>query len=213
MQVEIDQVAVDNVKAALGDLAGKYKSVLTTSINKTLTTAKVQAKARIGNELNLKAARIDKDLTLQKANFSKLSGALIAKGAPVGLVEFSPVDVATGVKVKVLRSSSPALLKHAYLAPGKSRSGFHVWWRGNRGSMPTAKKFPEGQKSYANWYRIGDSYRGVGGSKYSIARLTGPRIEDIFGKPRVFDPINIQAAHIYLINVDAKIAEILRRWG
>lgn len=215
MEVEIDQAAISDIKAALGDLKDKYKSVLTTSINKTLATAKVQTKARIGNELNLTAARIDQDLTIQKANFSKLSGALIAKGEPVGLAQFSPVDGPTGVKVKVLRSSSPTLLKHAYLAPGKSGSGLHVWWRGKRENMPAAKKFPTGVKSRTNWYKIGNDYRGIGGigAKHAIERRTGPRIEDIFAKPQVFDPINIQAHHIYLQNVDAKIAEILRRWG
>jgi hypothetical protein len=44
-----------------------------------------------------------------------------------------------------------------------------------------------------------------------LERLTGPRIEDIFATPKVLDPVTIQAQHVYLLNVENKIDEILRR--
>jgi hypothetical protein len=33
-----------------------------------------------------------------------------------------------------------------------------------------------------------------------------------FGKPDVFEPVSIQAQHVYLINVEEKIDEIIRRY-
>lgn len=205
MEVQINQADMNHVKSMVADIKNGYKKVLVTSINKTLTTAKVQATARIGNELNLKAARIKQDFTIQKANYSKISGALLATGEPVGLVNFAARQVQKGVSVKVLKSSSRMILKHAYIASGKKSTGQHVFWRAGRAKMPAPKKFKTGKKSMAAWPRFGDKYRAP------AERLTGPRIEDIFAQPKVLDPVSIQANHIYALNVEKKIEEVLRR--
>jgi len=206
IKMEIDQVAVNDVKKMLGEFSGKYKSVMVTSINKTLKTAQTQAVARIGNELNLKAARIKKDFTTQKANFSKISGAVVAKGKPVGLVQFGANQTLKGVSVKVLRSGSRELLKHAYIAARGTKE--HVYWRSTqRHKHPPAKKFSVGKKARAKWAAIPIDMR------RPVERLTGPRVEDIFAKDRVFDPVSIQAQHVYLQNVEAKVQEIIRRYG
>jgi hypothetical protein len=194
---------VAEVKSLLGEFADKYKAVLTTSINKTLGTAKTQATARIGNEINLKAARIKEDFTLQKANYSKLSGALIAQGEPVGLIQFGANQTLKGVSVKVLRSSTRSVIKHAYIAARGTKS--HVYWRAER--VQGTGKWPEGKKANVDWRRVAEKY------KTPVHRLTGPRIEDIFAKPQVFEPVSIQAQHVYLQNVDAKIKEIIYRYA
>jgi hypothetical protein len=201
--VTINQADIAKVQALLGDLKDKYKSVMTTSINKTLTTARTQATARIGNELNLKASRIKEDFTIQKANFGNISGALVAKGAPVGLINFSASQTMKGVSVKVLRSSSRTVIKHAYIGSKKGQTKQHVYWRKNR--MPGTGRWPVGKKARAAWDTVAPVYR------RPVERLTGPRIEDIFANPKVFDPVSIQAQHVYLQNVDAKIDDILRR--
>jgi len=217
MTATVNQADVAEVKRLLGEFSDKYKAVLTTSINKTLTTARTQATARIGNELNLKAARIKQDFTLQKANYSKLSGALIAKGAPVGLVQFGANQTQKGVSVKVLRSSPRTLIRHAFIAKGRGRSistvdgtvKEHVFWRDTpRGSLPAPRRFPTGKMAPRGpWGHMADKYR------LSLERLTGPRIEDIFANPKVLHPVTIQAQHVYLQNVDAKIKEIIYRYG
>jgi len=199
--VTVNPADVAKVQALLGDLKSKYKSVMTTSINKTLTTVRTQATARIGNELNLKAARIKKDFTMQKANFSDMSGAIRATGEPVGLVQFGAKQTLKGVSVKVLRSSSRTVVKHAYIAARGGKE--HVYWRKNR--MPGTGKWPVGKKTRVRWSTVSPRY------KRPVERLTGPRIEDIFAQPKVFDPVSIQAQHVYLKNVDDKIADILRR--
>jgi hypothetical protein len=200
--VQIDQASVAEVKSLLGEFADKYKAVLTTSINKTLGTAKTQATARIGNEINLPAARIKQDFTLDKANYSKLSGGLIAEGEPVGLINFGANQTLKGVSVKVLRSSPRELLKHAYIAAKGTKS--HVYWRAYDGprnpAMATKQKF-FGQLPEKHYMKI------------PVHRLTGPRIEDIFANPKVFDPVAIQAQHVYLQNVEAKIKEIIYRYA
>jgi len=202
--ITVNQADIAKVQAALGDLTDKYKTVMTTSINKTLTTARTQATARIGNELNLKAARIKQDFSIKKANFSDISGSLKATGKPVGLINFGANQTQKGVSVKVLRSSSRQVVKHAYIASRGSKA--HVYWRATpRDSLPQAKRYMPGRKHAIAWAKMAPIYR------RPVERLTGPRIEDIFAQPKVLDPVTIQAQHIYLQNVDDKIDEILRR--
>ncbi len=205
MEVEINKTLLNDVKAIMSDIKNGAKKVLVTSINKTLTTVRVQAVARIGNELNLKAARIRKNITVKKANYSKISGAVIATGKPVGLINFAARQVQKGVSVKVKRSSPRSLLKHAYIARGNGSEKTHVFWRAGRNKMPKAKKFLTGKISNAAWVNFGDRYR------MPAERLTGPRIEDIFAQPKVMEPLSIQANHLFLKNIDTKITEVLRR--
>ena len=205
MEVEVSESMLNEVKAVMSDIKNGYKNVLVTSINKTLTTTKVQSAARIGNEINLKAARIKQNLTVQKANYAKISGALVSKGEPIGLINFGARSVLKGVTVQVLRAEPRGLLKHAYIATGRGSTKQHVFWRADRNKMPAAKKFPVGKKSKAPWPSFGDKYR------MPAERLTGPRIEDIFAKNKVMEPVMIQANHLFLANVDAKITDVLRR--
>jgi len=199
--VQINQADMAAVKNMLGDLADKYKSVMTTSINKTLTTARTQATARIANEINLKSSRIKKDFSIKKANFGDISGSLKATGEPVGLINFKANQTQKGVSVKVLKSSSRTMIKHAYIAARGSKQ--HVYWRKNR--MPGTGKWPTGKKTNVHWSAVAPQYR------RPVERLTGPRIEDIFAKPKVLDPVSIQAQHVYLIYVENKIDDIIRR--
>lgn len=200
MEVTIDKSMLNEVKAAVADIKNGYKQVLVTSINKTLGTAKTQATARIGNELNLKASRIKEDMTLQKANYSKMSGALICTGEPVGLIQFGASQVQKGVTVKVLRSSPRSLLKHAYIGTGRNSATKHVFWRqydGPRKPVMPNKKYGILPKEY----------------RLPLERKTGPRIEDIFAKNKVMEPVTIQANTLFLSNVDTKITEVIRRHG
>jgi hypothetical protein len=199
--VQINQADMAAVRNMLGDLADKYKSVMTTSINKTLTTARTQATARIANEINLKSSRIKQDFSIKKANFGDISGSLKATGEPVGLINFGANQTQKGVSVKVLKSSSRSLIKHAYIAARGSKE--HVYWRKNR--MPGTGKWPVGKKTNINWRNVAPKF------KLPVERLTGPRIEDIFAKSEVLDPVTIQAQHVYLLNVETKIDEIIRR--
>ncbi len=205
MEITIDQGMLDDVRDVLSDITNGYENAIVTSINKTLTTAKTQAAARIGNEVNLKASRIKEDLTINKASYSNIGGSLVATGEPVGLINFGARSVEKGVTVQVLKSSSRTTLLHAFIATG-SGSTEHVYWRAtDRGTMPAAIKFQVGRKSGAAWPRFGDKYR------VPVERLTGPRIEDIFAQDQVMDAVLTQANYLFLTNVEAKVDDILRR--
>jgi hypothetical protein len=203
--VRIDQASVAEVKSLLGEFADKYKAVLTTSINKTLGTAKTQAAARVGNKVNLKAARIKEDFLVDKANYSKLYGGLYAKDADenrIGLIQYGARQTMKGVTVQILRSKPRFLIPHAFIASRGVKE--HVFWRKNR--TPDKNRWPSGQKPRVRWDAIDPAIR----RPLSLRR--GPSVAYWFGKPDVFEPVSIQAQHVYLINVEEKIDEIIRRY-
>ena len=203
--IDFDMAALKDVKAMVSGIKNGYKKAVVTAINKTVATTKVQAKARIGNELNLKASRIEKDLSVQKANYSKISGAVIAKGEPVGLINFSARQTQKGTSIKVLRSSPRTLLKHAYIATGRGTSTKeHVFWRKTR---MLGKKFPVGKISKAAWPKLPEKFR------MPAERLTGPRIEDIFAKTKVISPLTIQANFLLLKNTDIAVTKIIQGYA
>ncbi len=204
--ITINQADIESVKDLLGDLKDKYKTVMTTSINATLTTANTQAAARIGNKVNLKSARIKEDLYVKKANFSDISGNLSALDATkhrIGLIQYGASQTNKGVTVQVLRSNSRALLKHAFISRGRGSQKEHVFWRKNR--MPGTGKWPVGQKARVNWSSVDSRF------KYPLERRVGPSVAYWFGNPDVFDPVAIQAQHVYQQNVEKKVDDILRR--
>jgi hypothetical protein len=204
--VEISQADIEKVKALLGELSGCYKKVMVTSINKTLTTAKTQVTARIANKVNLKSSRIKEDFKIDKANYGKISGSLSALDATenrIGLIQYAAKQTAKGVTVQVLRSNSRALLKHAFIAHGKKSTKEHVFWRKNRPNG--TGKWPKGKKLKMFWGNVDEKF------KKPLSRRVGPSAAYWFGKPDVFDPVAIQAQHVYSQNVESRIDEILRR--
>jgi len=186
--ITINRNDVAAVESLLSDIKNGAVKALVTAINKTATTTKVQVKKRLGQELNLKASRINQDLSIKKANYGNISGRVVATGEPIGLINFGATQKKTwaGTKVKVLKTSIRKTLKHAFIATVKGTP--NVWWRA-----------------------LGSNGKRVG--RLPIERLTGPRIEDILSKDEILTPINEDAANLLTENLDKKIEEILRRHG
>ncbi len=211
--IKINKSDLADVESLLSDVKNGATKAMVTAINTTAKTTKVQVRKRLAKELNLKAKRIGQDLSVEKANYSKVSGAVRATGEPVGLVQFGARQTQRGVTTKVLKSSSRSLLKHAFIAKGKGKSSAadgstktHVWWRsGDRSKLPAPKRFPTGKRARANWDNIPRDY------KYPLERLTGPRIEDILVKPQIIGPVQANAGNLLTQNLAKKVVDILRR--
>lgn len=207
-RVEVDQAMLNEVQAAMEGIKNGYTKVLVTSINKTLTTVKTQAAARVGNDLNLKAARIKEDFTAQKASYANPFGAFVSTGEPVGLMQYGAKQTQKGVSVKVKRSGSRVLLKHAFIATGRGSARCHVFWREGQDQQNPPEIHMQGKISKAAWQRFtfGDEYR------KPLERLSGPRIEDILDDDDILTPIMIQANHLFLQNVGKQMDDVLRRY-
>lgn len=208
MQITVNSFDLLRVERVVSDIRNGYEKVVSTAINKTAKTTKVQSKARIGNELNLSAKRIDKNITIKKASYAKLSGAVVSKGKPVGLIQFSPIQKNTGISVKVLRSGTRKIVKHAFIAKGKGTSTTeHMYMRKYNwdGGAP-GRRFARGRRHpNVGWGKMPEKF------SYKIMRLTGPRIEDIFAKQKVIEPITIQANKLLADTANKEIGKVIER--
>ena len=88
MIIEVDKSQVRGVQFMLSELKNAAPILLSTALNKTASNSKAEMGRQAYKELNLKKARINKDLSIERATYKKLSAKAIAKGVPVGLIQF-----------------------------------------------------------------------------------------------------------------------------
>jgi hypothetical protein len=200
VKIEVNQADTKAIKLALAGIKNGAARALSAGVNKAIKTTQVQAVKLIGQDLNLKAARIKEDFKQDKASATKPTGSLIAKGEPVGLINFTAKQTKKGVTSKVKKSSSRYLTTGAYIGKGKnSGNKLHVFRRTYKGPkvpiMPT--------RSYG---ALPDKFR-------RVSRKTGPRIEDIYGDPVIYDKVQKIAVDALAFNIGVEVASLLRRFG
>jgi hypothetical protein len=208
-ELQIDSAQLADAKAALSGIKNGYEAAMKTAINRTLSTVQTQAVARIGNELNLTAARIKQDFWILNATLARTGGGVYSKGAPIGLVSYGARwtgNIKTGatsnVSVKVKRAGGYKTIKHAFAATtihSKAGAVVNIFWRSYKGGRAWNPRMA--------YNKLPRSYR------YPIERLDGPRIQDIYASDKVFEPVRIQAQTIFLTNVDEGITEVFRKLG
>lgn len=198
LSVEISGADKASISRMLVGIKNGVPRTLAGAINKTIKTTQVQAVKKIGAELNLKAARIKKDFTQEKATWAVPRGALVAEGDPVGLINYGANEVKAGVSVKVKKTEARVILKGAFKASRGTKK--HVYRRDyHKNKMPVV---------------AGRKY-GAMPAKYRLPmqRLTGPRIEDIYAKPVIYSAISAIAAARFAENLGKETETLLRRFG
>lgn len=194
MELKVNETDLLAVKTMFAGVKGAYKRVVMRSINKTLTNTRVFAVKEIGKDLNLTPARIKLDFHEDRAFMTRIRGRLFSTGGPISLTTYRGTrQLKAGVKIRVHKSKSATLLKHAFIESKGSGSGApQVFWRRWEG---TRAKIRPGF-SYA---RLPQRY------KYPLERLTGPRIEDEYSKDKVINPVMKYAGERFVINLDAQV--------
>ena len=212
MSIEISQSDLARVESLLRDIKNGSKRALTNAINKTLTNVQTRAAKDVGADLALTAKRIKQDFTIKKANFSDISGSFVSKGEPIGLVQYAGKQTKKGVSFKVKRIGKRTTLKHAFIAKGKGASKSadgstktHVFWREYSGPRNYTPKWMSIKYKGFPYSALPEKYR------LPLERRTGPRIEDILGASRIFDPLQKFASERFIENLETQITDILRR--
>lgn len=194
--IQISQNQLNSLQNMLSDIRNGAEKAIKLAINTTIQTTKVQIAKRLGEKINLKASRIKEDIQPDKATTTKLSGAIVVRGDPVGLINFAGAQLKQGVKVKVYKDGASKLIKHAFKSTKSGKE--HLWWREWRGTRKaTIPNFKYG--------KLPKKFR------LPVKRLTSIRIEDVLAKPEILDPINRDAASLFVENTDKAIIEIIRR--
>lgn len=161
--------------------------VVTRAINKTLPGMRAHAVKEIMKEITPTAKKIRSEISIQKANQTTLTGELISKGIPLGLIHFRPRQTKKGVSVLVKKKKGRKLLRAAYVGTG-TKGGEQVfrrelrgdYWgprKSNRMDLPFKKFSPYDGKDY----------------RLPVKRLTGPRVPDIMENEPVFRAIDKMA--------------------
>lgn len=124
--IEIQQSQADRINLILGGLKGAPDKAFYSIINRGLATVRSQSSKGIRSIYNITHSnlRADSNITLKKAGKSNLSGEIMFSGFKIPLARFSVSPNIPGskkpLKISVLRTSSPTLLQHAFLARTKS---------------------------------------------------------------------------------------------
>ncbi len=214
--IEINKQQLNDVKRMLSGIKGGVRKAMIKTLNQTSKTTKTQFAKKVGEDLNLKSARIKKDIKELKATDNNLQGGVTSTGKPVGLINFAGAQTKKGTKVKVKKSGGAKLVPHAFKASTKTKapphSREHLFWR-KKGSW--SRRRPSPKLTYhgmpnnpkANKYRIK-----TGGGGTMMMRLTGPRIQDIMAKDEVINPVAEKAADALSKNLGKAADEVLRRF-
>ncbi|MFK5951768.1 MAG: hypothetical protein QM498_01845 [Desulfobacterium sp.] len=195
--ININRSDMAAVESMLSDVKNGAVKAMVTAINATVSTTKVQVKKRIGQKANLSAARINKNLSIVKANYSKISGKLVASGEPIGLIEFKTKRKnKNGVWIKIWKDASATMVKHSFVANATGND--HVFWRdydGPRKPISPGRKYGAIPKKF----------------RLPVVKLTGPRIEDVFARTDILLPAQDDAGDLLVVNLGKKVDDILRR--
>lgn len=189
LKIDIDKGQLADVRRAVSGIKNGSVKVITRSVNKTLTGIRTDAVQEIYNVLNLTKKRIRRDFTIRKMNWSDPVAKISSTGRPVSLTTFSGTrQVKSGVSVKVKRSASRKVIRHAFIETVKgARQAFRREYRGPRSP-----------------HRVGFAYGALPlAYRYPIHRLTGPRIQDIYDEPEVIGAV--------LKKADGRLAKALDR--
>jgi hypothetical protein len=201
INIEVKKSQIDQVILMTKGIKQGYPKVMSRSINQALSTAKTQAALRIGNEINLKAARIKEDLEAKKASFSNVSGRLRAASKPPTLISYGAKELADGgVSVKIFKSSAPKRIKRAFIALGRGTSQvFRRRW---------AIKNKLSANSYSGMQRRVRKYTG----KYRNPVFVeyGPRPSAILQQSKVLDAVTAQATHVLEQNIERELDKVLQ---
>ena len=200
MQVNINPEDIARVHLFLDDI--KADVVMRRAINETLTGVKTDAARVVYEDLNLTQTRIKKNFYTRNATGSDITGLFRSKGDPVNLASFTGSRMTTrGLSVKVKRSGTRATLKHGFLWTRTTKAGeeastaFQRAWKGPRTSASTALP----------WKLMNQKYR------RPVETLTGPRIEDILGKPDVIQYLQAAAGERLSKNINDQLEYIMSR--
>ena len=179
-KIELNKADLAQVNSMLSDIKGGANLALARALNKGVTHGKTQAAKDIGAYLNLKAKRIKSDFDgTFKAKKTDLRAGIVAKGKPVGLINYGARERVGGYSVKVLKKGKREFLKHSFKAKVKGIE--HLFWRTKYGGKRTGSK-----KRYAKYF---GTLPKAHFKKLPLEKLDGPRIEDVFAKPGMLDTI------------------------
>jgi hypothetical protein len=135
------------------------------SLNRAATTVRAEASRRIRDRYNLKVSVIKNDLRLVRARRGELEAQVIARGAPIPLIQFGARQTRAGVSVQVVRSNPRSILRRVFVARMKS-GHVGVYERRGKSRLPIDERYTIGVPTMFAQRQIISALRGVAGERF-----------------------------------------------
>lgn len=175
IEIELDDRQLKRIERQLGSFPKAMPRVMSTSINKTLTSARVQASREITQKTNLTVTRAKRAMILTKATFSRWLGQIHFQKRRIRIIEFKAKPTAKGVTYKIERGKGRKLIPGAFITTVRKGQKAE-----NRGVF--ARKFKKGSKTE----RV---------ARYSIIQQRGPSMGSLFrDNKQIVSNVSTQAA-------------------
>lgn len=195
MEIQLDPADMLKIKTMLAGIKNGPDIVTVRSINKTGNSVISKAAKEIASHYNLTVKRIKEDFTFNRATRAKPTGSVVATGKPVSLTTFKnttqlklaglSVSIKVGKRFKI-KHGFIATPKHIKIETRKEGRGEQAFWRENPPKRNRDRLFKIWRTS-PKYGVLPYEYR------YRVWRLTGPRVEDEYNKPRTFDVVTAHA--------------------
>jgi hypothetical protein len=133
MPIAINQSDVANVKRMMEGIKGGARKVMKRAVDKTMGTVKTTVSRVARETLNVYKRDLDKNIGITKYNYAKASGTVTIIGASIPVYDFKPVQLLTGVQIKIKKKGPSKLIEGAFIATMKAgnKGATHtgVFWR------------------------------------------------------------------------------------
>lgn len=180
--VDLNQQMLAQVQSRLGALSNKAPNVLTSALNRTVTTVASNIKKEVRKEYNIKALDVTQSITKTKASRTKMTAMVASKGTPIPLDRFklSPRAVQPKRKKPIKAGVKKGGLKEVVGAFVSDLNGIKVFQREGKKRLP-------------------------------VKRLYGPSVPQMLGSQEVVNRINQEGAVMFNNRMNHEIERLLNR--
>jgi hypothetical protein len=179
--VQIDPKQLEAIRTVLSGINDGAKNAIKMAINRTTAGVITDTKRVLAGILNLKQARITKDIQRTTATKDKMKASVYSRGKKIELIDFGAKIMKGGVQYQIEKNKSKTLVPHFFIQPGKSTGKLHVMSRSLE-KVGTGKPIGMPKAGYyyvfpATWPKL---YREPAYKRY------GPSIPQVWGSESIF---------------------------
>jgi hypothetical protein len=170
----------------LANIKNGYAKALSRAINAGLSTARVEARRKVQEEVTAKTKYVNAAFEEQKASIGRLSGSLVSTGQPLPLIAYKTSQINAGVNAQVNKDGGKNLIKKAFISTVKAgNTGEHKGVFVRQSRIKGKGKWPVGKKMAL---RVRDDK-----FRLPMKQLFGPSIPAIFERGPIMEHVESKA--------------------
>jgi len=177
--VQVNQVQLDKAIRVFSGMPDMQRKIHQQAMNKAATGVRTDMARAAQQEVTAAYGKMLASISIKKATSADPSAYVRSEGKVMPLSYYKVSQMKTGIKVQVLKSSTPTVIKHAFLATMKGGHKGAFWRKYKDKRKPVNKKM--------NYGALPIKFR------LPIEQLFGPSIPDILKRKMAIDTVMRQA--------------------